>query len=65
MRKFKFLSVILTFMVFIAALAACNPTTSSQEPAPAHTCESVCETCGKCTDADCTETVCADKCVGS
>ncbi len=31
---------------------------------PAHTCESVCPTCGKCTDEDCAETVCADKCPG-
>ena len=31
---------------------------------PAHECESVCEICGKCTDADCEETVCADKCEG-
>ena len=64
MKKFKFLSVILTFMVFLGAFAACNPTTSSQDPAPGHTCESVCETCGKCTDAECTETACADKCAG-
>ena len=32
--------------------------------APAHECEHVCETCHKCTDADCTEDVCADKCEG-
>ena len=64
MKKFKFLSAILSFMVFIGAFAACNPNTSSQNPAPGHTCESVCETCGKCTDSDCTETACADKCQG-
>ena len=29
-----------------------------------HECESVCEECGKCTDAECTEDVCADKCAG-
>ena len=28
----------------------------------AHECESVCEICGKCTDAECTETACAEKC---
>ena len=64
MKKFKFLSVILAFMVFLGSFAACNPTTSSQDPAPVHTCESVCETCGKCTDAECTEAACADKCQG-
>ena len=66
MRKFKFLTVILTFMVFLGAFAACNPNTSSssQDPAPVHTCESVCGTCGKCTDLECTEEACADKCPG-
>ena len=63
MKKFKFLSVILAFMVFLGSFAACNPTTSS-DPTPTHTCESACETCGKCTDADCSETACADKCQG-
>ena len=31
---------------------------------PAHTCENVCGTCGKCTNIDCTENVCANKCEG-
>ena len=64
MRKFKFFSVILAFMVFLGSFTGCNPTTSSQDPAPVHTCESVCETCGKCMDTECTETACADKCTG-
>ena len=29
-----------------------------------HECESVCDKCGKCLDAACTETVCAEKCEG-
>ena len=29
-----------------------------------HACESICEECGKCTDAECEEAVCADKCQG-
>ena len=33
-------------------------------PAPAHTCESVCPTCNKCTNTACTETACATKCEG-
>ena len=32
--------------------------------APAHTCESVCPECGKCLDAACTESACAEKCEG-
>jgi hypothetical protein len=38
---------------------------TSEEPVvPAHECESVCPTCQKCTDAACTESVCAEKCEG-
>lgn len=33
-------------------------------PPPAHECESVCPECGKCLDAECTESACADKCQG-
>ena len=58
------LSLIVSFMIFLSLFTGCNPNTSSQEPAPTHTCESVCETCGKCTDTACTEAVCADKCQG-
>ena len=70
MRKFKFLSAILSVMVFIGSFAACNPNTSStsssssQEPTSVHTCESVCPICNKCTDTECTEDACADKCQG-
>lgn len=31
---------------------------------PTHECESECETCGLCTDAECTEDVCSEKCPG-
>ena len=33
-------------------------------PTPVHTCESVCEICKKCLDAECEEAACADKCEG-
>ena len=32
------------------------------EVTPPHECESVCPDCGKCLDAECTETACAEKC---
>ena len=35
----------------------------SETPAP-HECESVCPDCGKCLDAECTETACTEKCQG-
>ena len=31
---------------------------------PSHSCEHVCPECNKCTDTECTEDVCADKCAG-
>lgn len=43
-----------------AAFVACNNGT----PGGGHTCESVCSTCGKCTNLDCEEPECADKCEG-
>ena len=69
MRKFKFLTVILSLMVFFGSLTACNPGTSSQESSSSdssssHTCESVCPECGGCLDATCTEEACEDKCEG-
>ena len=62
MKKVKFTSAILSSVLLLCAFAGCNPATSSQESTPAHTCESVCETCGKCTDMDCTQDACAEKC---
>ena len=41
-------------LVMVFALTACAQ----------HECESKCEECGKCTDAECTEKVCAEKCEG-
>ncbi len=38
--------------------------TAEVAPEPEHTCESVCGTCGGCTDASCEETACANKCNG-
>ena len=41
-----------------------NPDGPGGEPPVDHACESKCETCGLCLDADCTEDVCASKCAG-
>lgn len=35
-----------------------------KEEAPAHTCESICDICGKCEDAECTDEACSEKCNG-
>ena len=63
MKKFKLLTLILSLMMFVGAFSACNFSTSSQElSSSTHTCESVCEDCGKCTNEECTDDVCAEKC---
>ena len=43
---------------------ACGETETEVIPKLDHTCKHVCDECGKCTDADCNETACADKCEG-
>ena len=44
---------------YVDGTCACGATKPTE-----HTCESVCGTCGKCTDAECNEDACADKCDG-
>ena len=60
MRKNKIVVLLLlvAIMVLSATLVACVPVEE------AHVCGHVCSTCGKCTDATCTNSVCADKCQG-
>ncbi len=66
MKKTKLILVVLLAVVMIFALSACtDPIPTPLGPTPSeHTCQNVCPTCGKCTNADCTEDVCADKCAG-
>ena len=42
----------------------CDNCGAEIEGDPVHECESVCDTCGKCTNSSCKEDVCADKCAG-
>ena len=65
----KLLSIIIVLLMMCSvAFSACNsyePGGSSEpEPGTAHVCESVCPTCGRCTDNSCTETACVNKCQG-
>ena len=55
MKKSRILAIIAFVMVLALCFTACGKK---------HECESICDTCGKCTDAACTEDVCADKCAG-
>ena len=58
MKAKRFVSIICTLIILIgccSVLLACQPK---------HTCQNVCQDCGKCLNADCTEEACVDKCLG-
>lgn len=59
MKKQRLLVAIILVLVMVTALAlvACDP-------AEVHVCDSKCPECGKCTNPDCKDPVCADKCPG-
>ncbi len=59
MKNAKTLVAVLLILTLAISMTACGWLFPSQ-----HKCESVCEECGKCTDADCTEEACIDKCPG-
>lgn len=54
----KLFTVIMVVSVLLCALTACDNTPQT------HVCSHVCKICQKCTDADCTDEVCAEKCLG-
>jgi len=54
MKKITCFMLIVVLALSMFAIVACQQ----------HTCQNVCPTCGKCTNNDCTESVCADKCLG-
>ena len=62
----KLLSIIIVLLMMCSvAFSACNSyEPGGTEPGTAHVCESVCPTCGRCTDNSCTETACVNKCQG-
>ncbi len=57
-RWFALTLALLMAAIFVPALTACG------DKGETHVCGHVCEECGKCTDAACTDPVCADKCAG-
>ena len=59
-KVLKLLSVILAFTVLLGSFAACKTTPDNET----HTCQSVCQTCGKCTDKNCLDAACSNKCQG-
>ncbi len=64
MKMSKLLTVITLVLALVLSLSACDFINGLLNPVDPHTCESVCETCGKCTDNTCTEDACKDKCQG-
>ena len=57
MKKSIWISILTVLCITMIVLAGCV------QPKP-HVCQNVCETCGKCTNENCTEAVCANKCEG-
>lgn len=58
------LAVVMLFCTSCDIQSIIGQITGGGDGGKTHTCESVCETCGGCTDTDCTETACATKCPG-
>lgn len=56
--KFSVMLIIAVVMLFAMFAAACD------DGAGKHVCEHVCPICGLCTDPDCDDPVCAEKCQG-
>lgn len=57
MKKTRIMIALLLALMMMTSVVL----TACQQP---HVCTSVCPTCSKCTNADCTEEACADKCAG-
>ena len=64
MKLSRVLTVLAIVLVLALGLTSCELINGILNPPAEHACESVCETCGKCTDAECAESACADKCEG-
>ncbi len=70
MKKTRLVLAVILAFAMLFALAACSPDEPAQSnpstdgKPDAHICKNVCATCGKCTNADCKESVCAEKCPG-
>ncbi len=72
MKKILAIVWMLSLALTLICFASCNgqtPDTPGNDPdvpptPPAHTCESKCTTCGKCTDVECTDAACQEKCAG-
>lgn len=54
-KIFSILCALILLIGCCSVLLACQPK---------HTCQNVCQNCGKCLNADCTEEACVDKCLG-
>ena len=70
MKKTRLLTVLAMVLALTLCLSACvkdpapGTSTPSKGTEPAHVCQHECPVCGKCTDPDCKDEVCQDKCPG-
>ena len=62
----KILSLLLVLVLAVGVMTSCEDILSKIPGlgGEQHTCESVCPDCNKCTDADCNDSACSDKCQG-
>ena len=65
MKNFKkFIILAVGMILSVCLLCACVETNDGSQSEELHVCKHVCETCGKCTDIECKNEVCKDKCQG-
>ena len=64
MKMSRFLTVIALALVLVLSLSGCDFINGLINPQKPHACESKCPECQLCTDAECTEDACKDKCQG-
>ena len=65
--KKRLITILVLALAMVLALTSCDAIQGLIDkfnPQPAHKCESVCEICKLCTDDECTEAACAEKCKG-
>ena len=65
--KKRLITILVLALAMVLALTSCDAIQGLIDkfnPQPAHKCEHVCEICNLCTDDECTEAACAEKCKG-
>ena len=64
MKLSKILTIITVVLALVLGMTSCDFLEGIFPSGDDHVCESICGECGLCTDAECTEDACKDKCQG-